>query len=368
MKNILFIAPLDPKDRFKGGITSFAQTIVNNKNVFNDEHVDFTPFNNCLVNRKSGTNGKFSFSNFWNFAKTKRKMSKELKNNKYDALYINTSYGISLLKDLMTIKKSYAKKYKIFLHIHFADLSSIFTKRKIIRNIIEKQLKTKITTIITLSTSLKRELINNGFDENTIEVLYNYFDPNLPLTSINDIKAKSFDGKKKTFLFVGSLDARKGFYDLVNVFKKLDHNKTKLIICGKPNDNRSQSLLDTIRDNELFEYRGYVSGEDKNKSFRDADVFILPSYGEGLPITILESFRFGLPVISTNVGAIPEIINDSLGTIVHPGNLQELKTAINAYIENDILTLSLNCLKESEKYTFDRFSFNLLTIILKNVG
>lgn len=367
MKKILFIAPLDTKDRFRGGITSYGETIVNNQQFFNNNQVVFTPFNNCVINRKTGTNGRLSFSNFLNYLKSKKLLAKELKANKYDAIYLNTSYGISLLKDLMTIKRSYLKKYQVFLHIHFADLTSILTKQKIIRKLIEKQLKTKVTTIISLSKGLKDELINRGYSENSIDVLYNYFDPKLSLTDISKIKEKNATKKRKVvFLFVGSLDNRKGFYDLVEVFKQINSEKAKLIICGKPNDDKAQLLLDEIKDNDTFEYRGYVSGEQKNQAFKDADVFVLPSYGEGLPITILEAFRFGLPVISTNVGAIPEIINERLGTIIHPGNLGELRTTINKYIETDLLDLSLNCLKESEKYTFEKFSQNLLKIITKN--
>lgn len=367
MKKILFIAPLDTKDRFKGGITSFGETIVHNQRFFNSNQVVFIPFNNCLINRKAGTNGKLSLSNFLNYLKSRKMLAKELKRNKYDAIYVNTSYGISLLKDLMTIKKSYSERYEVYLHIHFADLSSILTKRKIIKKLIEKQLKTKITVMISLSKSLKNELTIRGYNEESIEVLYNYFNPDLPLISIADIKLKHAQkGKKTTFLFVGSLDNRKGFYDLVEVFKGINGNEAKLVICGEPNDDKAQSLLEMIKTYDAFEYRGYVSGEKKNQAFKDADVLVLPSYGEGLPITILEAFRFGLPVISTNVGAIPEILNEKLGTLIRPGNREELKTAIEHFIGTDFLDLSLNCLKESEKYTFDNFSKSLLKIVTRN--
>ncbi|HBM70013.1 MAG TPA: hypothetical protein DD377_01170 [Firmicutes bacterium] len=364
MKKILFVAPLDTKDRFKGGITSFAEAIIKNKSFFNENFIDFVPFNNCIINRRPGTNGKFSLLNFLNYFETKKKLKKELKNNKYDAIYINSSYGISLLKDLMTIKRTYAKEYHIFLHIHFADLTSIFTKKKIVRSLIKKQLKTKITTIISLSTILKNDLIKEGYKKETIVVLYNFFDPTLPRIDESFIRSKYCQKKeRKTFLFVGSLDKRKGFYDLIKVFKRIDGTKAKLIICGKPNDSKSKDLLNAIKNNDIFEYRGYVEGKTKIQAFKDADFFILPSYAEGLPITILEAFRFGLPVISTHVGAIPEIINNNIGAIVFPGNLVELKNVIGQYINQDTLNISLNCLKESEKYTYNTFSKNLLNII-----
>lgn len=366
MKNILFIAPFDTKDRFKGGITSFAETIIKNNDKFINEGIYFTSFNNCIVNRKAGTNGKFSILNFLNFFKTRKQLSKEIKSKTYDAIYLNTSFGISLLKDLFALKKRDIKNCKVFLHIHFANFDSIFTTNAFVRKRIFKQIKSKVSTIVSLSTLLKKDLINAGFNKESIDVLYNYFNPDLPSLSSNDIIQKG-ENDIKTFLFVGSLDERKGFYDLVHVFENFKTNNVKLIICGKPNDSKSQNILNQISKNPTFDYRGYVNGSDKNKAFLDSDVFILPSYGEGLPITILEAFRFGLPVISTNVGSIPEILNEQLGTIIHPGNLVELSNAIDEYSNNSFIHKKLNCLKESEKYTFDTFAKNLVEIIRKKL-
>lgn len=367
MKKILFIAPIDTKDRFKGGITSYAESIIEHEELFNNSEISFIPFNNCLVNRKSGTNGKLSILNFVNFVKTRHLISKTLKQGTYDAIYLNTSFGISLLKDLLTLKKKYKKKYQVFLHIHFADFDSIFTKRGIIKRTILSNLRKKVTNIISLSTNLKEKLVSIGFSEYKIDVLYNYFNPNLAETTTNDIENKYSKRKECfTFLFVGSLDKRKGFYDLINAFNQIEQKNVRLIICGKPNDENSEKAIEEIKDKSVFDYRGYVSGEAKNKAFLDSDVFILPSYGEGLPITILEAFHFGMPVISTNVGAIPEIIDDSNGRIVNPGDLKGIKNAILQLCNEELLLkLGLNCLNHSKSFTFNYFANNLINIINK---
>ena len=65
------------------------------------------------------------------------------------------------------------------------------------------------------------------------------------------------------------------------------------------------------------------------------DVFVLPSYNEGLPISILEAMSYNLPIISTKVGGIPEILkNEYNGYLINPGDLIALENAISALINN----------------------------------
>lgn len=370
MKKILFIAPLETKKRFKGGIASFAEPILANPTIFEDSSISFTGFNNCLVKRSPKSSGRLSFLNILNLIKVRVKMRKVLKQDHYDAIYLNTSFGLALLKDLFTIKRQYKKKYCIFLHIHFADMDSIFTKNKFIRKLIKKNLSTRITTIVTLSWELKKQLIQNGFSKESIVVLYNYYDPRLPLISDNDLDKKFIDKEKRPtlFLFMGSLDKRKGFYDLIQIFKSIPSEKAKLIICGSPNDEFAEVVLKEISSYPQFIYKGYVEGAKKNQAFMSADVFVLPSYGEGLPITILEALHFGLPVISTNVGAIPEIISEKDGCrLLPPGNLVRLEQTIHEYCNSDLLATSKKCLNKSQCFSFSLFAANLKKILLANI-
>lgn len=370
MKKVLFIAPFQTGERFKGGITSFAESIIEHQETYNENGFELIPFNNCIVNRKTGTNGRLSLGNIKNFLKTKKALKKELKFKEYDAIYLNTSYGISLLKDLLTINKKYIIGKKVFLHIHFADIDNILTKKKLIRKLILKNLKSKITDIISLSSKLKNELIQMGLKENNIHVLYNYFSAEMTNSNALSISQKYLNvgtaENPLTFLFVGSFEKRKGFYNLVNVFKELNNSNIKLRLCGKPNDECAQKCLDEISNNELFIVEGYVSGEKKEEAFNNSHIMILPSYAEGLPITILEALNYGLPVISTSVGAIPEIIDDKIGTIIEPGNEEMLKKAILSYIEkrDTLYALSKNALEESNKYTYNAFSKNLCEIFI----
>lgn len=368
MKKTLLIAPLDTKERYRGGISVYAQSILDNKKLFEDNGIVFTPLNNCIVNRKYGTNGKFSFPNIRNFFKAKKAIKKALKQQSFDTIYINTSFGVSLLKDLYTLSKKYKKKYRVVLHIHFAEIDSILTKNRLLHHLILKNLKRRVSHIISLSSVLKTQLVDCGFDAKSISVLYNYFDPNL-LTTNPEFIGNKYKGAERpitNFLFVGSLDKRKGFYDLVTAFQELDPEKSKLIICGKPNDENAKKVLDRAISNPIFKYCGYVTGNEKSKIFSQTDVLVLPSYGEGLPITILEALHFGMPIITTKVGAIPEIINENIGTLLLPGDVVGLKNSLKYYSElsnSNLKAISLRCMMDSEKYSFPIFASKLVEII-----
>ena len=86
-------------------------------------------------------------------------------------------------------------------------------------------------------------------------------------------------------------------------------------------------------------FHGYVSGEDKKQIFLNADVLLLPSYGEGLPVAILEGLSAGCAILTSDVGAIPEIVSQESGILAHPGNKSELNAALShfCFIDDTLL-------------------------------
>ena len=140
-----------------------------------------------------------------------------------------------------------------------------------------------------------------------------------------------------TFLFLGIITKQKGIYDLVKVIglnKEQLCGKFKLIIAGCGNVNMLNEMIDQFDIHDLVEYKGWVSGNEKDQLIKNADVFILPSYFEGLPISILEAMSFGKPIISTRVGGIPEVVETGVnGILVDAGNFNEIFAALMFYID-----------------------------------
>ena len=90
-----------------------------------------------------------------------------------------------------------------------------------------------------------------------------------------------------------------------------------------------QSIINECGLSKIVRFEGWVSGDKKVELLNNTDVFILPSYTEGLPISILEAMSYRLPVISTPVGGIPEVVRDGEnGFLIKPGDKDALHNAI----------------------------------------
>lgn len=139
-------------------------------------------------------------------------------------------------------------------------------------------------------------------------------------------------------LFLGLLCKEKGIYDLLEVIsenKNVYKNKLILRFAGNGDVRYVLNILKQLKIEDLAFYEGWVSGNKKIELLNKADIYVLPSYYEGLPISILESMAYHLPIISTNVGGIPEILKNEInGFIIEPGDKKGLKNAINQLLDN----------------------------------
>lgn len=94
--------------------------------------------------------------------------------------------------------------------------------------------------------------------------------------------------------------------------------------------------------NDIVSFEGWVSGDKKINLLNKVDAYILPSYHEGLPISILEAMSYSLPIISTNVGGIPEILkNGENGFIITPGDKDAIYRAILELMNNEKLRMDM---------------------------
>lgn len=224
----------------------------------------------------------------------------------------------------------YIFRKKIIYHIHGAEFH-LFYKRASKKNKAKiSRFLTEVDVVVCLSDEWKR-FFSEGFSIKKIIVLNNVI--NKPT-----LISKSTDYKVVNFLFLGIIGERKGMWDILDVLK--DHREEfighiKLNVGGNGEVKEFQERIKQDNLEELVNYIGWVKNEKKIEMLNKCHIYILPSYNEGLPISILEAMSYSMPIISTNVGGIPQVLNNyENGFLINPGNKEDIFKAISFFIKN----------------------------------
>lgn len=244
-----------------------------------------------------------------------------------ELVHIHTASNGSFYRKSILIRLCKITNIKVVLHAHGAGFKEFYEKsndtlKKYIRNSLNK-----VDKIIVLSNSWK-EFYSQLMEEDKIEVVYNSMD--VPEEIIKT------ENKITTGLFLGRLGNRKGTYDLITAVEELAKQNVnlKITLAG---DGEIEKVKNIIKEKQLekyFDVVGWIGKEEKQELFKKSDFLVLPSYNEGLPMSVLEAMSRKLLVITTYVGGIPEVVkNNENGLLINPGDIDGLvnclKTAIN---------------------------------------
>ena len=128
-------------------------------------------------------------------------------------------------------------------------------------------------------------------------------------------------------MFLGWFKDLKGFFDFLDAFVQIRNKidkRFKLILCGGGTDKEIERIKD-YKLEECIYYIGWADKAKKEELFSKVIINILPSYKEGLPMSVIETMSMGIPNIASDVTTIPEIIRDGInGYVIKAGNTQDL--------------------------------------------
>lgn len=247
-------------------------------------------------------------------------------------VHVHTAAGSDFKRSakIVNLAKFFGKK--VIIHSHASQFKVFYAESDDKQKAWIVDILKKADVLIALSESWKEWFMSIGVYQDRITVLHN-------ITVYPQVAEKKEDVALRPvrFLFLGEIGQRKGVFDIIRALanhKAELEGKLELRIGGNKNE---ELLLSTIKESDLekmIHFEGFVSGEKKIELLNWADVYILPSFNEGLPISILEAMSYSMPIISTPVGGIPEVVNDSNGIIVTPGNDEEIYQAMKFYVEN----------------------------------
>ena len=135
--------------------------------------------------------------------------------------------------------------------------------------------------------------------------------------------------------FLGWVETGKGIFDLLEAIATL--RRAGVDVClevggGGSDAERAAQYAQDLGIADLVRFLGWISGAEKKAFFLRSQVIVLPTYAEGSPNSILEALGHARPVISTPVGAIPDILGNSDAGILHePGDITALAAAIEVF-------------------------------------
>ncbi len=226
------------------------------------------------------------------------------------------------------------------------------------KHIVEEAKEMNLADLIIVPGSfVKQTLIENDIPPHKIKV--NQFGT-LTGKFWNDITKKNSIKPKIRFLFMGAFTARKGLPFLLNAWADLHPSNAELIVAGYG------EIPDGIKLPPNVMNIGSIARDERNKLFYSADVFVFPSFFEGLAQVQIEAMAAGLPVIGTkNSGAEDIIDHGENGLIIEAGNTLQLKNAINYFIENSsiIQAMGISAQKKAEAYTWNNYGERWKTIL-----
>lgn len=270
-------------------------------------------------------------------------------------VHIHTSSRGSFFRKyiIFYISKFFNKKVIINIHpmhfVQFYENSNIIVK-KMITGVLNR-----CDLILVLSEKIKQK-IADICQNKSIEVLYN------PVV-IKDINSK--ESNQINILFLGKLCQLKGVYDIIESAKYITNSNIIINLYGDGNLEEFKNLINNSNVQSKVKIKGWISGEDKERAYQNSDIVILPSYTEGLPMSILEAMAYGLPVISTPVGGIAEAVEDNVnGYLIEPGDYKALAEKIDSLANDKNLREKMG----QEGYRIAKEKFDVRVIVKQLQG
>jgi len=275
-------------------------------------------------------------------------------------VHIHISSYFSFYRKFILFLEARIFRKKVVVHCHGSVFQRFHDAHRINEFFIRK-LMDGADVILVLSQSWEKVIRSYSANPN-VKLLYNPVDPTI-------FKPRSERNKPYTnVLFMGRIGKRKGVYDLLEVIPRVisRYKDVKFILAGDGEVERAGEIVRDLGIEDYVEIPGWVKGKGKIAVFQDADVFILPSYNEGIPVSILEAMAAELPVISTTIGGIPDAVEDGItGFLIAPGDLTAMADKILNLLENQSLRMEMGA-RSLEKirrtFSVERVISRLLTI------
>ncbi len=325
--DVIIVSPnLDPSVSL-GGVSAVSSFIVNNNKDCNYIHFE-------LGKRDSEPGGLKRFLGLWNSLNAWKSLLRS-----YPNAVIHYNFPLSpgaIIRDFFFMRVARKLRRKMVVHVHggvYMNSSHIpFVLYKVLKHIFQWDVP-----FIVLSEH-EKDVISLRFSPQNVYSLPN-------CVELSDNITKTENTQVLTIGYLGRITEAKGMKELLEASKILLTKGIpfKLKIAGV--EDKEETYINAFKNHlgSSFEYEGIISGNTKKEFLNSLDIFVLPSYFEGLPVSMLESMSYGAVPVVTPVGSIPEVVRDGInGLLIEVHSIESIVNAIIRLQEHNSLRTQLS--------------------------
>jgi glycosyltransferase involved in cell wall biosynthesis len=290
----------------------------------------------------------------------------QLLGGRADVVYVPISQStLPLLRDFLFLIPAQLQGAKLILHLHGSAFGDFFRSAGRSMQSLIRYIFGKAHRVIVLGENL-REIFGGVVPRDRVQVV-----PNGIVDFAGGHPRPPTDGIFRV-LFLSTLMREKGFFDLLAVIPQLCAigRPIKFMFVGqwlrRSEKLEAEEFIQRHGIGQHIEFLGTVEPPAKYALLARADVFVLPSHNEGLPLSLLEAMCAGLPVIATPVGCIPEVITDGKnGFLIHRNSSQQLAEKLAALLADPDLCRQMGAASREvflSRYTFPHFRDRFLQV------
>lgn len=216
--------------------------------------------------------------------------------------------------------------HSVIFHLHSGHISGHIDRLPLVGQRIAGWVLSKFSCVVVLS-EVWRTFVLRIAPSAKVSVIPNY----VVLPTIGPV-ARTLRGERAlNLLFLGFVGSNKGVFELIPAVARARSAgvDVRLTIAGHGEVEKAKRMAMDLDVADAVFVIGWVDGERKLELLRSADVYVLPSRNEGMPVSILEAMSWSIPVVASRVGGIPEMIESGVeGLLVEPGDVDGILDAI----------------------------------------
>lgn len=330
--NKLRVLLVSPKPPPRGGIATWTETILNAAKGRKDVeivHVDIAPRWKQIYQKGYAIR---ILGGILQGIRDVETIIHSLENERIDAVSVTTSGSLATIRDYVVLRIMARRRIPAYQHIRFGRIPDMARINSVEWHFLKKTMSLA-TEVIVLDNETLQTIVRSTNNVKVRKI------PNC--INIEEGKEGDGTGGDIEIVFIGWMIKEKGVEELVESWSTMNDRNVKLCMIGPGKQDYLNGLGNIARRynrENMLEISGEMEHKSALKRLEKASIFVLPSYTEGFPNTLLEAMMLGKAIVATRVGANEEILNigpkDACGIVVEKQDVIGLRGALERLVEN----------------------------------